>query len=229
MAMGCDGFPTTVGLRESPSTNIVYNVTFDLGDVPHDIELQGLYKEKLLISIDGPGRYDPSNFSETAPMEEHVYGIAIFISFSDHMSTPGPNGGIGWSGSYKGLKERGLVTSPPSLDNLEAPMPFDEVYKNPGISVYKNITIDGKDGRLMTNDPSSGIRAIFYVDPVTNPGVYAVIIAGFVGDVKVSSNIRDATTEEIQFKVSYMENFLKSLHIERREDLFKSSPAQVPS
>lgn len=227
-----------------------YNVTFDAGDAHYNLtdkdkhysadsdHWNGLSGFRIDIEFNGSQKF--TYYIDDEAVTPKVTKAEIHIGFGDLMSFTDQYGSF-HSGSFKRFKEEeseftSLPESwtsikgktwdpimPENLDNLSNEPWLGGRHSDHPLAVYKNLTIDGREGRLMTRDGSTDLLAIYYVSPEDAPGEYAVIDVGFGGWGLHSLLGQEVSAEEIQFKVSYFEAFLKTIHIERKGEISKTS------
>jgi hypothetical protein len=196
-----NGDAATVHLKE-------YNVTFDAGDAQYNLtdnekhypadseHWKGMDGFRIDIKFNSSQNF--TYYIKVEPVTPEVTDVGIGIEFSDYMSFTDQYGG-NRSGSFKNFKEmESEFTSlpeswtsikgktwdpimPENLDNLSNEPWLGGRHSDHPLAVYKNLTIAGREGRLMTRDGSTDLLAIFYVSPEDAPGEYAVIDVGFGG------------------------------------------------
>lgn len=207
LAGAVDAIPETIQLCD-------YDVSFDLGSITYTVAFDGHYTanfcdRSLNINIVDDNIINVTNFDGGDQIIPEMKDASIVIELGPRMGVPTGNS----SDIQKWVKDTKFPHT--VLDNLtrwnlrdtyswEHPHPKSE---------YKTIQIDRSEGRLLTDDPKSCIVATYIVDTKE----FVRISALFGGLGLHESSLDSASSEEIDFKLSYLENFLKTLHIEKRE------------
>jgi hypothetical protein len=210
-----------------------YNITFDLGNIPYNVKYVYTDDRLLYIDINDPQTINITKFDGADQVIPQVDDVSIYISFGSRNRTSSYySGNISWSRKMEKTHRLEYENSgPPDLDNLsksvlnggrdwEQPQQKSAYWERLHQKfVYKTIQIDGKPGRIIAPVDSGSVCAIYYV----TPPYYAQISAGFDG---THFDLDSSSSEEIQFKISYLENFLKTLHIERVGRVPSSAPVR---
>jgi len=193
--------PDTFPLRD-------YNVTFDLGDIPYEVSYsdrgQGGHNS-MWIEYNDHHIINVTNFDgddEIVPDIDSV-GIKIDLGGYSRMVYDNTSEGRAWRNDT-----RFQHTELDELNRWNIPDGgWKQISKK---SVYKTIQIDGQDGRILT-DINSRPVATYLIPP---EGRY-VRISAYFGGGGMHLSLDSTSSEEIAFKVAYLENFLKTLHIEK--------------